>query len=402
MPEGDTIFRAARTLNSALAGEMIVAFESVLPALTRVHDDTPLTGRTIERVVAAGKHLLMHFSGGLVLRTHMRMNGSWHIYRAGERWQRSRGDMRIVIATRDFVAVAFNVPIAEMIPARDLARHRELRQLGPDLLGPEFDAGEALGRLRARPDAAIADALLNQRVLAGIGNVYKSEILFVCRINPFALGTRPHRRGARGIDPGRAQVPARKRGGRSVTNDDVYRIPQNDATRRPERASLGVRSRTAPLSSLRNAHRRPQTGSRRAAHVLVPGLSVIVIWIALSLGAAASVAALWGHYGVLPGWLTGPEICRLEHGGCAVLFRSPRAALLGIPNAALGVLLYAIIAAGLVLGWPPLSLFIMTLPAVAMSAFLGASLIRNRLQCRICWTGHIANAALAVLLWLRV
>jgi endonuclease-8 len=187
MPEGDTIFRAARTLNRALAGKTIVAFESLLPALTRVHEDAPLTGRTFERVVAAGKHILMHFSGGLVLRTHMRMNGSWHIYRTGERWQRPRGDMRIVIATSDFVAVAFNVPVAEMIPSRDLARHRELRTLGPDLLGGDFDAGEALRRLRARPDAAIADALLNQRVLAGIGNVYKSEVLFVCRINPFAL-----------------------------------------------------------------------------------------------------------------------------------------------------------------------------------------------------------------------
>lgn len=187
MPEGDTIFRAARTLDRALAGKTIVAFESVLPALTRVHEDRPLTGRTIERVVAAGKHLLMHFSGGLVLRTHMRMKGSWHIYRKGEQWQRPRGDMRIVIATSDFVAVAFNVPIAEMIPARDLACHAELRKLGPDLLSADFDAAEAMRRLRARPDAAIADALLNQRVLAGIGNVYKSEILFVCRINPFAL-----------------------------------------------------------------------------------------------------------------------------------------------------------------------------------------------------------------------
>jgi len=130
-------------------------------------------------------------------------------------------------------------------------------------------------------------------------------------------------------------------------------------------------------------------------------MSAVVIWIALGLGAAASVAALWGHYGTLPGWLTGPDICRLEHGGCAVLFRSPRASLLGIPNAALGVLLYAAIAAGLALGAPPLLLFAMTIPAVAMSAFLGASLIRNRLQCRICWTGHIANSVLAILLWTR-
>ena len=130
-------------------------------------------------------------------------------------------------------------------------------------------------------------------------------------------------------------------------------------------------------------------------------MSGVLIWIALLLGTAASIAALWGHYGVLPGWLTGPEICRLEQGGCAVLFRSPRSALLGIPNAALGVLLYAIIAAGLVLDWPVVLLFFLTLPAVAMSAFLGASLIRNHLQCRICWTGHIANALLALTLLLR-
>ncbi len=127
----------------------------------------------------------------------------------------------------------------------------------------------------------------------------------------------------------------------------------------------------------------------------------VMIWIALTAGAAAASAALYGHYRVLPGWLTGPEVCRLEDGGCAVLFRSPRSALLGVPNALLGVLLYALLAAGLLLRFPPPWLFVLTLPAVAMSAFLGWSLIRNRLQCRICWTGHIANAALAVLLAMR-
>jgi uncharacterized membrane protein len=128
----------------------------------------------------------------------------------------------------------------------------------------------------------------------------------------------------------------------------------------------------------------------------------VLIWIALGAGAAAAVAALYGHYRVLPGWLTGPEVCLMEHGGCAVLFRSPRSALLGVPNALLGVLLYVLLAAGMLLRLPPLWLFALTLPAVAMSAFLGLSLIRNRLQCRICWTGHVANAALAVLLGLRM
>ena len=88
MPEGDAIFRAARTLNRALAGRPVTRFESVFPKLTRVHHDTPITGRTIESVIAAGKHVLMRFSGDLTLRTHMRMNGSWHVYRPGERWRR--------------------------------------------------------------------------------------------------------------------------------------------------------------------------------------------------------------------------------------------------------------------------------------------------------------------------
>jgi uncharacterized membrane protein len=127
----------------------------------------------------------------------------------------------------------------------------------------------------------------------------------------------------------------------------------------------------------------------------------VLIWIALLLGASASMAALWGYYHVLPGWLTGPEVCRLEHGGCAALFRTPRAALLGVPNASLGILLYAALAAGLLLDAPPLLLFAMTIPAVAMSAFLGWSLLSRGLQCRICWTGHAANLALAVLLGMR-
>ena len=187
MPEGDTIFRAARTLHRALAGKIVTRFESVLPKLTRVHEDTPVTGRTVESVGASGKHLLMTLSGDLVLRTHMRMNGSWHIYRAGEAWQRPRREMRIMLATADFVAVGFNIPVAEWLRRRALARHAELRQLGPDLLGEDFDEAEAERRLRQRPDAPVADVLLNQRVMAGIGNVYKSEILFACRVAPSTL-----------------------------------------------------------------------------------------------------------------------------------------------------------------------------------------------------------------------
>src|SRR5262249_53311301 len=105
VPEGDAIFRTARTLNRALAGRTVVRFESVFPKLSRVHDDMPLTGRTIESVTAAGKHVLMRFSGNLLLRTHMRMNGSWHIYRPGERWRKPRRDMRIIVATDAYEAI---------------------------------------------------------------------------------------------------------------------------------------------------------------------------------------------------------------------------------------------------------------------------------------------------------
>jgi endonuclease VIII len=187
MPEGDTIFRAARALHRALAGQTVTAFDSQLPALNRIHEDAPVTGRTIERVIAAGKHLLMHFSGDLVLRTHMRMNGSWHIYRPGERWQRARRDMRILISTETFEAVGFNIPVAEFTSSRALSRHNELRRLGPDLLSDEFRTSEAVQRIRERGTTPIADALLNQRVVAGLGNVYKSEVLFMCRVNPFTL-----------------------------------------------------------------------------------------------------------------------------------------------------------------------------------------------------------------------
>lgn len=186
MPEGDTIFRAARTLHQALAGKVVTRFETVLPKLARVDDQTPVTGRRIERVEAVGKNLIVAFTGDLFLRTHMRMNGSWHIYRPGERWQRSRRDMRVLIETEDFVAVGFNIPIAEFHTARTLARTDDVRLLGPDLLGSSFDAEEIVRRMRARPRSEIANVLLNQRVLAGIGNVYKSEALFIAGVNPFA------------------------------------------------------------------------------------------------------------------------------------------------------------------------------------------------------------------------
>ena len=185
MPEGDSIYRAAQALHHVLAGKTVTSFETVLPKLARIDEDAPVKGRTIERVKSAGKNLIIEFSGDLHLHTHMKMNGSWHIYRPGERWQRPRRDMRIVIGTDDHVAVAFTVPVAEFHTSRTLARDDDLRRIGPDLLDKSFDRGEAVRRIRARPHEEIANVLLNQRVLAGIGNIWKSESLFCAGIDPF-------------------------------------------------------------------------------------------------------------------------------------------------------------------------------------------------------------------------
>ena len=185
MPEGDTIFRTARTLHRALATQPVTSFESVLPKLERVEIDTPITGRRIEKVEARGKWLLIHFSGNLILLTHMLMSGSWHIYRPTEKWRRHRQHMRIVIRTPQIIAVAFNVPIAEFHTADSLRRRPGFNQLGPDVLAPDYNDAEILRRLRAHPDTEIAEALLTQSILAGIGNVFKSELCFACKINPF-------------------------------------------------------------------------------------------------------------------------------------------------------------------------------------------------------------------------
>ncbi len=184
MPEGDSIFRAARTLHKALAGRAVTRFETAYAHLDRVNVDTPIAGRTVERVEAVGKHLLMHFSGELILRTHMRMNGSWHVYRPGERWWRGPQQMRVRIDTAEWIAVAFNVPVAEFVTPRELETRDPVAQLGPDLLGESFDRDEAVRRIVASSHRPIAMTLLDQRIVAGIGNVYKSEVLFLSGVHP--------------------------------------------------------------------------------------------------------------------------------------------------------------------------------------------------------------------------
>ena len=209
MPEGDTIFRAAQALHRALAGHLVTRFESVLPALNRIDHDRPLAGRTIDSVTSRGKHLLMASSGDLVLHTHMRMNGSWHLYRPGERWRRPARDMRLLVATTPYVAVGFTIPVAEFLSGRGLQRHQDLAALGPDLLDPRCDREEVLRRVRAHGRDAIGDVLLNQRIMSGIGNVLKSETLFMSGVDPFAAaGTLPDAVLARVIDVARELLAA--------------------------------------------------------------------------------------------------------------------------------------------------------------------------------------------------
>jgi endonuclease-8 len=185
VPEGDTIFRAARTLHRALAGQIVTGFESVLPKLERIEVDSPITGRTIEKVEAIGKWTLIYFSGDVILLTHMLMSGTWHIYRPGEKWRRRRDDMRIIIRTEKIIAVAFKVPIAEFHTADSLGRRRVFNQVGPSALATEYNDAEIFQRLRSRPEITVGEALLAQSLISGIGNVFKSEICFACAVNPF-------------------------------------------------------------------------------------------------------------------------------------------------------------------------------------------------------------------------
>ncbi len=185
MPEGDTIFRTARTLHRALAGKAVTGFRSAYALLTRYNDNTPLAGQVIERVESRGKWLLIYFSGDGILATHMLMNGSWHIYRPGERWQQPAANMRIVIETSDFVAVGFSVPLAEMHTAQSLARERRIPPAASDVLGRDFDEDAAMERLLSYGAMELGVALLQQKALAGAGNVFKSEICFAAGLNPF-------------------------------------------------------------------------------------------------------------------------------------------------------------------------------------------------------------------------
>ncbi len=189
MPEGDTIYRSARALSKVLTGKTITKFDTGYAHLATVNDDRPLVGRVIENVESRGKWLLIHLSGDLILVTHMLMSGSWHIYKTGEKWWGPRHAMRAFLEVEGWQAVAFNVPVAEFHTASSLERKSSVPKLGPDLLSDEYTAANGVQALQQRaqthPDDEIANVLLNQRVMAGLGNVYKSEVAFYAGVHPF-------------------------------------------------------------------------------------------------------------------------------------------------------------------------------------------------------------------------
>ena len=229
MPEGDTLFRTAAGLRPHLVGRVVTAARATRPG----PQVERIVGSTISAVETQGKNLLIRFDNGLVIRTHLRMNGSWHRYRPGERWRRGEARARLVIEVPGAVAVCFDAPVVELFEERAEGLHPGLAPLGPDLLDPDWGPGhaeEAVRRLRdpARAPWTISEALLDQRALAGIGNIWRNETLFAERIDPFArvadlddatLGrlvatAQRFLRASAGVAPGRAPLAVYGRAGR--------------------------------------------------------------------------------------------------------------------------------------------------------------------------------------------
>lgn len=180
VPEGDTIWLAAAQLRETLAGSVLVRSDLRVPKLATAD----LSGRRVEGVLPRGKHLFIRFQGGWSLHSHLRMDGVWRIYPAGARWNGGPAhQIRAILATAENAAVGYRLPVLELM--RTAGEDAAVKHLGPDLLGPDWDPDEALSRLVADPARAIGEALLDQRTMAGVGNVYKSELCFIAGVTPW-------------------------------------------------------------------------------------------------------------------------------------------------------------------------------------------------------------------------
>ncbi|MFI6951568.1 DNA-formamidopyrimidine glycosylase family protein [Streptomyces sp. NPDC050422] len=180
MPEGDTVLQTAKRLHSALAGQVLTRSDLRVPRFATAD----LTGRTVVDVSSRGKHLLTRIEGGLTLHSHLRMDGAWRVYAPAERWRGGPShQIRAILANTTHTAVGYRLPVLELLRTRD--EDQAVGHLGPDLLGPDWDAATALRNLLADPARSLGEALLDQRNLAGIGNIYKCELCFLARATPW-------------------------------------------------------------------------------------------------------------------------------------------------------------------------------------------------------------------------
>lgn len=193
MPEGDTIYRTATVLRRVLQGKRLAGFDTTVVQVAAMIERHSMVGREVHEVASRGKHLLIVLrdpvagpSTDLVLHTHMRMTGSWHVYHPGVPWKKPARFARVVLRVDGVDVPCFSAPVVELLTAQQVARHSALSRLGPDAIAEAFDEGEALRRLKARRELTIGEGLLLQQALAGVGNVFKSEVLFLGRVNPFA------------------------------------------------------------------------------------------------------------------------------------------------------------------------------------------------------------------------
>ncbi|MFE1258288.1 Fpg/Nei family DNA glycosylase [Streptomyces fungicidicus] len=193
MPEGDTVWQAARRLNDALAGKVLLRSDLRVPRFATAD----LTGRAVLDVTPRGKHLLTRVEGGLTLHSHLRMDGSWRIYAEGQRWNGGPShQIRAILGNADRTAVGYRLPVLELI--RTTEEDRAVGHLGPDLLGPDWDPDLALANLLKDPARPLGEALLDQRNLAGVGNVFKSELCFLLGVTPWLpVGDLPADRSAK-------------------------------------------------------------------------------------------------------------------------------------------------------------------------------------------------------------
>jgi endonuclease-8 len=186
MPEGDTILSAARRVGAALVGKPIVEIETPQPRHALDRWPERLGGRAVRAVDARGKHLFIRFEGDLTLHSHLRMTGQWGVYRRGERWRRSPRRAWLVIRTEQHEVVEFDGPVLELMTDSRTRFDRRLAALGPDVLAEDFDEDRFLALLRAAdPARAIGEALLDQRLLAGVGNMWRAEGCFLAGVDPW-------------------------------------------------------------------------------------------------------------------------------------------------------------------------------------------------------------------------